>query len=103
MSETSQSTGSRTFTPPENISARANLGPEVYEEAAADRLREALWREGVLPFPAEARALLAAAADGAAPVWGLDSIGLVAPSDVDARGVVAPRPPLDWHHGRAVT
>ena len=51
---------------------------------AADRLRAAPWREGVLPFPAEARALLVAAADGAAPVWGLDSIGLVAPSDADA-------------------
>ena len=51
---------------------------------AADRLREVPWREGVLPFPAEARVLLVAAADGAAPVWGLDSIGLVAPSDAGA-------------------
>lgn len=41
MSETESSAGSRTFSPPENISARANLGPEVYEEAAADRL--AFW------------------------------------------------------------
>ena len=51
---------------------------------AADRLREVPWREGVLPFPAEARVLLVAAAGGAAPVWGLDSIGLVAPSDAGA-------------------
>ncbi|SDF19145.1 acetyl-CoA synthetase [Blastococcus fimeti] len=40
MSETTE-TGGRTFTPPEAIAARANLGPEVYEEAAADRL--AFW------------------------------------------------------------
>ncbi len=40
MSETTE-TGGRTFSPPEAIAARANVGPEVYEEAAADRL--AFW------------------------------------------------------------
>ncbi|SOC47544.1 acetyl-coenzyme A synthetase [Blastococcus aggregatus] len=40
MSETTE-TGGRTFSPPEAIAARANVGPEIYEEAAADRL--AFW------------------------------------------------------------
>jgi len=42
MSETTETEG-RTCSPPEAIAARANLGPEVYEEAAADRL--AFWAE----------------------------------------------------------
>ena len=33
--------GSRTFDPPGQFAAHANLGPEVYEEAARDRL--AFW------------------------------------------------------------
>lgn len=37
MSETTE-TGGRTFSPPEAIAARANVGPGIYEEAAADRL-----------------------------------------------------------------
>jgi acetyl-CoA synthetase len=41
MSDTESSTGGRTFSPPEAIASRANLGPEVYAEAAADRL--AFW------------------------------------------------------------
>lgn len=39
----SQSAGARTFDPPEAVAARANVGPEVYERAAADRL--AFWAE----------------------------------------------------------
>src|SRR3954471_4128904 len=41
MSETSADTSEtegRTFPPPEQLAAHANVGPEVYEEAAADRL-----------------------------------------------------------------
>ncbi|MGY2127096.1 acetate--CoA ligase [Blastococcus sp. SYSU DS0617] len=41
MSDTQSSTGDRTFSPPEAIASRANVGPAVYEEAAADRL--AFW------------------------------------------------------------
>src|SRR3954464_176862 len=37
MSETSEAT--RRFPPPEELAAQANAGPEVYEEAARDRLR----------------------------------------------------------------
>src|SRR4051794_41620916 len=37
MSETTQATERRTFPPPEELAAHANVGPEVYEEAAADR------------------------------------------------------------------
>ena len=37
MSETSQATGERTFTPPEQLAAHANVGPEIYDEASADR------------------------------------------------------------------
>ncbi|MGY1717910.1 acetate--CoA ligase [Blastococcus sp. SYSU DS0552] len=40
MSETPQLDG-RTFAPPEALAAQANVGPEVYEEAARDRL--AFW------------------------------------------------------------
>ncbi|WP_040337486.1 acetate--CoA ligase [Candidatus Blastococcus massiliensis] len=40
MSGTTE-TGGQTFSPPEVIAAGANVGPEVYEEAAADRL--AFW------------------------------------------------------------
>ncbi|WP_347059162.1 acetate--CoA ligase [Blastococcus sp. HT6-30] len=40
MSETPQLDG-RTFPPPEALAAQANVGPEVYEEAARDRL--AFW------------------------------------------------------------
>jgi acetyl-CoA synthetase len=40
MSETTH-TDSRTFAPPQELAAQANLGPDVYEEAAADRL--AFW------------------------------------------------------------
>ncbi|TFV48518.1 acetate--CoA ligase [Blastococcus sp. TF02A-35] len=40
MSETTQAAG-RTFTPPEDLAAQANVGPEVYDEAARDRL--AFW------------------------------------------------------------
>jgi acetyl-CoA synthetase len=43
MSDSQSTTGSRTFAPPETITARANLGPDVYERAAADRL--AFWAE----------------------------------------------------------
>ena len=56
--------------------------------AASERLRSAPWREGVLPFPDEARVLLAPAAAGDAPVWGLDSIGLVEPADAGALLVI---------------
>ncbi|RZU34254.1 acetate--CoA ligase [Blastococcus saxobsidens] len=41
MSETSQATESRSYPPPEDLAAQANVGPEVYEEAARDRL--AFW------------------------------------------------------------
>ena len=41
MSETSNAEG-RTFDPPEQLAAHANVGPEIYDEAAADRL--AFWR-----------------------------------------------------------
>jgi acetyl-CoA synthetase len=41
MSESSQATEGRTFSPPEHLAAHANVGPEVYDEAAADRL--AFW------------------------------------------------------------
>ncbi|MFO1317165.1 MAG: hypothetical protein U1F58_16350 [Burkholderiales bacterium] len=51
---------------------------------AAARLRMAPWREGALPFPAEARVLLLPANGGLPAVWGLDSIGLVAATDADA-------------------
>ncbi|MCC7218061.1 MAG: hypothetical protein IT517_14890 [Burkholderiales bacterium] len=51
---------------------------------AAERLRAAPLREGSLPFPDEARVLLLPTAAGEVPVWGLDSIGLVAPSDAGA-------------------
>ncbi|TYP87073.1 acetate--CoA ligase [Blastococcus xanthinilyticus] len=40
MSETTQADG-RTFAPPEGLAAQANVGPEVYDEAARDRL--AFW------------------------------------------------------------
>ncbi|MDT0277486.1 acetate--CoA ligase [Blastococcus goldschmidtiae] len=43
MTDTQSSTGDRTFAPPEAIASRANVGPAVYEEAAADRL--AFWAE----------------------------------------------------------
>src|SRR3954465_10336584 len=36
MSETTQATEGRTFPPPEQLAAHANVGPEVYDEAAAD-------------------------------------------------------------------
>src|ERR687889_1609097 len=45
MSETGTGTGAeaevRSFPPPERVAAHANVGPDVYEEAAADRL--AFW------------------------------------------------------------
>jgi acetyl-CoA synthetase len=41
MSETTQAAEGRTFPPPPELAAQANVGPEVYEEAAADRL--AFW------------------------------------------------------------
>ncbi len=37
MSETTHTDG-RTFAPPQELAAQANLGPDVYEEASADRL-----------------------------------------------------------------
>jgi acetyl-CoA synthetase len=37
MSETSQATGDRTFSPPKQLAAQANVGPDVYDEAAADQ------------------------------------------------------------------
>src|SRR3954451_21292564 len=37
MTETSEA-GTRRFPPPEELAAQANVGPEVYEEAAHDRL-----------------------------------------------------------------
>src|SRR3954451_5938508 len=37
MSETTQATEGRTFPAPEQLAAHANVGPEVYDEAAADR------------------------------------------------------------------
>ena len=40
MSETTHTDG-RTFPPPQELAAQANLGPDVYEEASADRL--AFW------------------------------------------------------------
>jgi acetyl-CoA synthetase len=40
MSETTQADGS-TFAPPEELAAQANVGPDIYEEAARDRL--AFW------------------------------------------------------------
>src|SRR3954467_1214266 len=36
MSETTHATEGRTFPPPEQLAAHANVGPEVYDEAAAD-------------------------------------------------------------------
>ncbi|RBY84622.1 acetate--CoA ligase [Blastococcus sp. TF02A-30] len=41
MSETTTSTEGRTFSPPEQITAQANVGPDVYDEASRDRL--AFW------------------------------------------------------------
>jgi acetyl-CoA synthetase len=41
MSETTQATEGRTFDPPQELAAQANLGPEVYAEAERDRL--AFW------------------------------------------------------------
>src|SRR4051794_41857282 len=41
MSETASETGTaegRTFPPPPELAAEANVGPEVYEEASRDRL-----------------------------------------------------------------
>src|SRR4051812_50057594 len=41
MSETASETGTaegRTFPPPPELAAQANVGPEVYEEASRDRL-----------------------------------------------------------------
>jgi len=43
MSETSQATSGQTFSPPEQLAAQANVGPEIYDEAAADRL--GFWAE----------------------------------------------------------
>ncbi|MCW2743335.1 MAG: acetyl-CoA synthetase [Blastococcus sp.] len=43
MSETTQATHGGTFDPPEQLRAHANVGPEVYDEAAADRL--AFWEK----------------------------------------------------------
>ena len=40
MSETTQVDG-RSFAPPEALAAQANVGPDVYDEAARDRL--AFW------------------------------------------------------------
>src|SRR3954454_13440060 len=37
MSETTQATEGRTFPPPEQLAAQANVGPDVYDEAAADQ------------------------------------------------------------------
>jgi hypothetical protein len=51
---------------------------------AAELLCAAPWREGELPFPAEARVLLLQSSGCASPVWGLDSIGLVEASDAGA-------------------
>jgi hypothetical protein len=44
---------------------------------AAQRVTAAPWHEGVVPIAAEARSLFARGKSGHAPVWGLDSIGLV--------------------------
>jgi acetyl-CoA synthetase len=41
MSESTQAAEGRTFPPPEQLTAHANVGPDVYDEAAADRL--AFW------------------------------------------------------------
>jgi acetyl-CoA synthetase len=38
MSETTQAAEGRTFDPPQELAAQANLGPEVYQEAERDRL-----------------------------------------------------------------
>ena len=51
---------------------------------AAQRVTAAPWREGIVPIAAEARSLLAPAERGRAPVWGLDSIGLVDASGAGA-------------------
>ncbi len=66
------------------VAAAAGVAEGMRCADAAQRLRAAPWREGSLPFPAEARALLAAPTARAAGVWGLDSIGLVEPSDAGA-------------------
>ena len=42
MSETSSAEG-RTFDPPQQLAAHANVGPDVYDEAAADPL--AFWEK----------------------------------------------------------
>ncbi len=42
MSETQHAEG-RTFPPPEKLAAEANVGPDIYDEAAADRL--AFWEK----------------------------------------------------------
>ncbi|UOY00070.1 acetate--CoA ligase [Blastococcus sp. PRF04-17] len=41
MSETTQATETRTFPPPERLASQANVGPDVYDDAAQDRL--AFW------------------------------------------------------------
>ena len=51
---------------------------------AAHRLLVAPWRQGVVAVPQESRSLLAPQSTGHAPVWALDSIGLVAAVDSGA-------------------
>jgi hypothetical protein len=51
---------------------------------ATQRVTAAPWHQGVVPAAADARSLLASEEHGGAPVWGLDSIGLVDASDAGA-------------------
>ena len=57
-------------------------------EEAARRVATAPWRQGVVPVAPDARSLLARGDGSGAPVWGLDSIGLVDASDAGAILVV---------------
>jgi hypothetical protein len=64
--------------------AALGAAPGMRCESAATLLLGASWSKAALAFPSEARALLAPASEGRPPVWGLDSIGLVAPTDASA-------------------
>jgi len=79
------------------MAAAAGVAPGMRCETAAAHLRAAAWSTADLAFPPESRALLAPASEGHAPVWGLDSIGLVEPTDAAAVLVIGSHAAL---HGR---
>ena len=64
--------------------AALGAAPGMRCESAAALLRGAAWSTAALAFPSESRALLAPASEGRPAVWGLDSIGLVEPTDAGA-------------------